>query len=81
MSDGGPFSDVSANVLTSTEGAHIKNMSTSEADEHLRELTPLPSAEVEGAGGQSKVKCTRYGGLDGDGGGGGSGSTAVVRQW
>ncbi len=31
-------------------------MSTFEADEHLQELTPLPSAEVEGAGGQSEVK-------------------------
>ena len=79
MSASGPFSDVSANVLNSTEGAHIKDMSTFEADEHLRELTSLPSAEVESAGGQSKVKRTRYGGLDG--GGGGSGSTAVVRQW
>ncbi len=43
-------------MLNATEGAHLKNMSTFEADEYLQELTPLPSAEVEGAGGQSEVK-------------------------
>jgi hypothetical protein len=37
-------------VLNSTEGAHMKNMSAFEADEHLQELTPPPSAEVESAG-------------------------------
>ena len=57
MSASGLFSDVSAKVLNSTEGAHIKNMSTFEADEHLRELTPLPSAEVESAGGPHVTKC------------------------
>ena len=59
MSTSGPFSDISANVLNSTEGAHIKDMSIFETNEHLQELTPLPSAEVEGAGGQSKVQCGR----------------------
>ena len=43
-------------VLNSTEGAHLKYMSPFEPDEHLRELTPLPSAEVESAGGQPTVK-------------------------
>ena len=57
MSASDPFSDISANVLNSTEGAHLKNMSTFEADEHLQELTPLPSAEVESAGGPHVTKC------------------------
>ena len=64
MSASGLLSDISAKVLNSTEGAHLKYMSPFEADEHLRELTPLPSAEVESAG-QPKVKRTRYGGFDG----------------
>jgi hypothetical protein len=33
-------SDVSAKVLNSTEGTHIENMSTFEADQHLQALTP-----------------------------------------
>ncbi len=57
MSASDPFSDVSTNVLNSTEGAHIKNMSTFEADEHLRAPTPLPDADVEGAGGPHVTKC------------------------
>jgi hypothetical protein len=40
MSASGLLSDVSAKVLNSTEGAHIENMSTFEADEHLQPLTP-----------------------------------------
>jgi hypothetical protein len=40
MSASGVLSDVSAKVLNSTEGAHIENMSTFEADEHLQALTP-----------------------------------------
>ncbi len=65
-------------MLNSTEDAHLKNVSTFEADEHLQALMPLPNAEVESARRQPKVKRTRYGGLDG---GGGGGSTTVVRQW
>jgi len=38
-------------------------MSTFEADEHLQ-ATPLPSAEVESAGRQPKVKLTRMSGLE-----------------
>ena len=57
MSASDPFSDIGANVLNSTEGAHIKNMSTFEADEHLQALTLLPSAEVESAGGPHVTKC------------------------
>ena len=63
MSASGLLSDVSTNVLNSTEGAHLKNMSTFEADEHLQALTPLPSADVESAG-QLKVKLTRMSGLE-----------------
>ena len=59
MSAYGLLSDISTKVLNPTEGAHLKNMSTFETDEHLRELTPLPSAEVESAGGQPEVKCGR----------------------
>jgi hypothetical protein len=51
-------------VLNSTEGAHIKDMSAFEADEHLREPMPPPSAEVESAGGQPKMKLTRMSGLE-----------------
>ncbi len=51
-------------VLNSTEGAHIQNMSTFETDEHLQALTPLTSAEVESAGGQSEVKLTQMSGLE-----------------
>jgi hypothetical protein len=42
MSACGLLSDVSPKVLNSTEDAHIKNMSTFEADEHLPR--PLASA-------------------------------------
>jgi len=42
----------------------MKNVSTFEADEHLQALTPSPNAEVEGAGGQPKVKLTRMSGLE-----------------
>ena len=57
MSASGLLSDVSTNVLNYTEGAHLENMSTFEADEHFQELTPLPSAEVESAGGPHVTKC------------------------
>jgi len=40
MSASGLLSDVGAKVLNSTEDAHTKSMSTFEADEHLRMLTP-----------------------------------------
>jgi TPR repeat protein len=56
MSASGLLSDVSAKVLNSTEGAHLENMSTFEADEHLRAPTPPPNANVESAGRQSEVK-------------------------
>jgi hypothetical protein len=39
MSASGLLSDINAKVLNSTEGAHLKKMSTFETDEHLRELT------------------------------------------
>ena len=41
MSASGLLSDISAKVLNSTEGAHLKNMSTFETDEHLRGDAPL----------------------------------------
>ena len=50
-------------VLNPTEGAHIRNMSIFEADEHLR-ATPSPNAEVACARRQPKVKLTRMSDLD-----------------
>jgi hypothetical protein len=41
MSTSGFLSDLSAKVLNSTEGAHLKTMSNFTSDEHLQALTPV----------------------------------------
>jgi hypothetical protein len=50
MSASGLLSDVSAKVLNSTEGAHIKNMSAFETDGHLQALTPSQYSTLEEGG-------------------------------
>ena len=46
---------ISAKVLNSTEGAHVKDMSTFEIDEHLRRMTPLPRRKSRECCGQPEV--------------------------